>query len=61
MKKIKVNYSVSTGYVGSTKEAEFELEVPIDATENEIEELVQYDFEEWLWNSISTYYTYESI
>lgn len=60
MKKIKAHYYVSTRYVGSDIEEDVEIEVPKEATKEEIEDLIQIDFEEWVWNTISASWNYES-
>lgn len=50
----KFEFSVSTRYVGSEVEETIEIEIPDDATENEIEEIVQQRYDDWLWNNIDT-------
>ena len=61
MREIKANYYVSTRYVGSDMQETVTLEVPEDATEDEIENIIQSDFEEWVWNSINASWNYEDI
>ena len=60
MKKVKAHYYVSTKYVGSERTEDVELEVPDEATENEIDDIIFHDYEEWVWNTIETGWTYEN-
>lgn len=57
MKEIKFKVSVSTMYVGSLVSDEISVNVPEDATEDEIEEIVGEEAKEWLWENINFGYS----
>ena len=50
----KFKFHVSTGYVGSSREEVLEIEIPVGATEQEVEDIVAEEYESWLWNTIYT-------
>lgn len=50
----KFRFYMSTGYVGCQREETVEIEIPVGASEEEIEEIVQEYFDEWMWNYLDT-------
>jgi hypothetical protein len=50
----KFKFYVSTGYVGSLREEVVEIEIPVGATEREVDDIVAEEYESWLWNTINT-------
>ena len=52
-KTINLTFYVSTGYVGSKRSEEVEVEVPDDYDiDLDPDKIIQEEFTEWLWNSI---------
>jgi divalent metal cation (Fe/Co/Zn/Cd) transporter len=59
--KIKIKALVSTRYVGSTVEDEFEIDVDDDSTEEEIEEIAESVTREWMFEQIDWGYKIEKL
>ena len=57
MEKISVNFYVSTGYVNAHHEQVIEIEVPKSATDEEVESMIQEEFDEWVQEKISAKWT----
>jgi hypothetical protein len=53
----KYEFYVSTGFVGSHRQETVEIEFKGDETDEEIEEIVQEEFNEWVWNEIDASWT----
>lgn len=47
-------FRVSTKYVGSKEVDQVEIEFKGDETEEEKEQIIQNEYNEWLWNAIDT-------
>ena len=60
MKEIEVEFYVQTWKVGSTIEATKVFEVEEDATEKEIEAIIDEAWKEWIWNNIEAGYEIKS-
>ena len=56
MRTIKVRFYVSTNYVGAAAEEELELTVPIDSTDEQIDEIVREYYEQWMYEQLSCSY-----
>jgi len=52
MKVLKIKFTLSTGFVGAEHEETVELEFKDDMTEEEIEEILEKHWEDWIWNYI---------
>jgi divalent metal cation (Fe/Co/Zn/Cd) transporter len=50
--KIKIKALVSTRYVGSTVEDEFEIEVDDNSTEEEIQQIADEEVKQWMFEQI---------
>ena len=57
MKTIKVEFSVSTRYVGSRTSDIVEIEVPKDIKDDDLDDYIKPFFEEWIWESIDGYWS----
>lgn len=51
-KTLKVIVHVSTNRVGSEVSDEIEVEVDDNATPDEIEDAVEFEAKEWMWNNV---------
>ena len=51
-KTIKVDFYVGTKYVGSEVEETVEIEIEEDMTEREINDVVDEEFQTWVWENI---------
>ena len=60
MKTVKYNFHVSTKYVGSEVSEDIKFEVEDDATTEEIEEIADDLFKDWLWENIDGGFTLSS-
>ena len=60
MRIIKGMLSLSLGWVNDTRKQEFEIEIPNDATEAYIEEEIQKEYEEFMWNRVDGGWAIES-
>ena len=49
---VEYEFTVGTNYVGSTVREIVEIEIPVGASEEEIEDIVQEEHNMWLWNNI---------
>lgn len=47
-------FRVSTKYVGSEEVEQVEIEFEGDETDEEREEIIQEEYNQWLWNTIDT-------
>lgn len=56
MRNIKVEFSVSTKYVGSRVKEIVDLEIDEDLNEHQIEEIIEEAYESWLENNCDRYY-----
>ena len=54
---IKVNFHVSTGIVGSDRSEVVEIEVDEDFTEDEINEAIEEEYNDWMYNKLDTCWT----
>jgi hypothetical protein len=52
----KYKFYASTGYVGCEREETVEIEIDDDATQKEIEEVVEEEFKEWMCSNIDSGY-----
>ncbi len=52
--KIKVEFYVSTRYVGSDVREEIELDVPENLTENELDDFIRPIYEDWAWEALDS-------
>jgi hypothetical protein len=59
--KIKIKANVSTRYVGSIVEDEFEIDVDDDSTEEEIEKIAEDVTRDWMFEQIDWGYTIEKL
>lgn len=50
---VKIKLFVGTRYLGSDVTEEIEVEYPDNATEKEIEEIKEKEFQDWLWDNIN--------
>jgi len=57
MKTIKVYFHVSMDFHGCEKSETITLLVKENATEREIEEVVQDEYEEWLYQNVNTHWS----
>jgi hypothetical protein len=57
MKKIKVNFYVSTNVVGSEKEEVVEIEVDENLTEQEVNDIIDEEYTEWMYNELDSCWT----
>jgi hypothetical protein len=57
MKKIKLNFYVSTNIVGSQKEEIIEIEVDENLTKQEVNDIIEEEYKEWMYNNLDTCWT----
>ena len=55
-KIIKIEYSVGTTYNGSDVKEIVELEIEDGLNEEDINKLIEEDFETWVWENIDSYW-----
>ena len=58
---IKIKAQVSTRYVGSTVEDEFEIEVDDNSTEEEIQQITDEEVKQWMFEQIEWGYEIEKL
>lgn len=52
METIRVEFYVSTSFVGSTIKDVVEFEITGDETDEELSDMIAKEFEEWVWDRI---------
>lgn len=56
MKTIKVEFTVGIGYANATRQETVELDVPENATQDEIEEIIDDNLRQWIADIIDAGY-----
>ena len=60
MRRIKGTLCVSLGWVNDTRTQDFEIEVPDDATDSYIENEIQKEYENFMWDRVEGGWEIES-
>lgn len=52
MRTIKGTLSLGIGFATANREDNFEIEVDDDATDNQIDDIIEEEWKNWIWNFI---------
>lgn len=56
MKTIKLDFAVGTTYAGSEVKELVEIEVEDGLNKEEIEKIIEEEFETWVWENVDSYW-----